>query len=458
MRTRIIAAAALLAAAGWSAELFRPLFHFSPAKNWTNDPCGLVFFSGEYHLFFQHNPSGDQWGNMSWGHAVSRDLRRWQELPVAIPTGADAWIFTGSTVVDWNNSSGFCRGGKPCLVAIYTGDTGVDKSKPSREHQNLAYSNDNGRTWTKYEKNPVLDPGLKDFRDPKVLWHAPTKRWIMALALPTEHKAAFYASADLKSWRRVGEFGPAGATGGIWECPDLFEVDGKWVLKIGLNPGHIAGGSGEQYFVGRFDGTTFVSETKETKWLDYGRDCYCALTFSDTPRGQKPVMLGWMSNWQYAGKTPTSPWRGQMTLPRRLSLKGDTLLQQPAAGVARPWRPWNGKPLAAGQMFELEIEPAGDTLDLRVLKGAGAETAIGYAAGKLSVDRTKSGAVAFDKTFPSRTEAPLAVLRRLHVVVDRMSVEVFANDGEVVLTNIVFPPAAANGVEINSPAKRLRWR
>ncbi len=447
-----------LAAAVWGAEQWRPGFHFTPAKNWTNDPCGLVFFDGEYHLFFQHNPLGPLWGNMSWGHAVSRDLRRWQELPVAIPTGSDAWIFTGSTVVDRNNSSGFCIGGKPCLVAIYTGDTGVDKSKPAREHQNLAYSNDRGRTWTKYEKNPVLDPGLKDFRDPKVLWYEPAKRWVMALALPTEHKAVFYASPDLKAWTRTGEFGPAGATGGIWECPDLFEVDGKWVLKIGLNPGHIAGGSGEQYFVGRFDGNTFVSETTETKWLDYGRDCYCALTFSGTPRGQKPVMLGWMSNWQYASKTPTEPWRGQMTLPRGLSLRGTTLVQAPAAGVARNWRRWDGKPFEAGGSFEVEMEPEDGAIALRVLQGAGAETVIGWEEGTLFVDRSKSGAVEFHKGFPGRTKAPVARLRRLHVVVDRLSVEVFANGGEVTLTNLVFPPEGANGVELTGKAKNLRWR
>ena len=241
--------------AGYEQAL-RPQFHFSPREHWTNDPNGLVFFEGEYHLFFQYNPFGDKWGHMSWGHAVSKDLLHWQQLPVALPEEHGVMIFTGSVVVDETNTSGFCTGGKPCMVAIWTGHSAKTATKPSLQTQNIAYSNDRGRTWTKYRSNPVLNLNLTDFRDPKVLWWAPAKRWVMAVSLPLEHKILFYGSTDLKRWKRLSEFGPAGSTKGAWECPELFEapLDGKngtrWVLKVGINPGAVAGGSGEQYFRG----------------------------------------------------------------------------------------------------------------------------------------------------------------------------------------------------------------
>jgi sucrose-6-phosphate hydrolase SacC (GH32 family) len=248
--------------ADYYAEPFRPQFHFTPEKNWMNDPNGMVYYDGEYHLFYQYNPFGDKWGHMSWGHAVSSNLVHWEHLPVALVEEAGVMIFSGSAVVDWNNTSGFGMDGKPPLVAIYTGHY---TEKPL-QNQHLAYSNDKGRTWTKYAGNPVLDIGAKDFRDPKVMWYEPTKRWIMTVAMPTEYKLHFYSSPNLKDWTRLSEFGPAGATGGIWECPDLFElpVEGttekRWVLIVNLNPGSVAGGSGGQYFVGQFDGTHFVAD------------------------------------------------------------------------------------------------------------------------------------------------------------------------------------------------------
>lgn len=251
-------------------EPWRPQFHFTPQRNWMNDPNGMVYYDGEYHLFYQYNPFGDRWGHMSWGHAVSRDLVHWEELPVALAEADGIMIFSGSAVVDWQNTSGFGRDGQPPLVAIYSGHyTG----RPL-QNQQIAYSTDRGRTWTKYAGNPVLDVGMADFRDPKVMWHAPTARWIMTVALPAEHKVHFYASPNLKEWKYSGEFGPAGAVDGIWECPDLFPLvtstgETKWVLIVNLNPGGPAGGSGCQYFVGEFDGQRFQADPPRAEQSEY---------------------------------------------------------------------------------------------------------------------------------------------------------------------------------------------
>ena len=242
-------------------ELFRPQFHYTPAKNWMNDPNGLVYYKGEYHLFYQYNPFGDTWGHMSWGHAVSRDLVHWKELPVAIPEQGDEMIFSGSAVIDKENTSDFGSRGNPAMVAIYT------SARPGSQAQSLAYSTDRGRTWTKYAGNPVLDIGSGEFRDPKVFWYAPEHKWVMAVSMAVERKIRLYSSPDLKSWTLMSDFGPANATGGVWECPDLFPlaVDGKrkktkWVMIVNLNPGGIAGGSAAQYFVGDFDGKRFTAD------------------------------------------------------------------------------------------------------------------------------------------------------------------------------------------------------
>ena len=450
-------------------EPFRPQFHFSPARNWTNDPNGLVYFEGEYHLFFQFNPFGDRWGHMSWGHAVSSDLVRWRELPVAIPEEHGVMIFTGSTVADLHNSSGFCTGGKPCLVAIYTGH------KTGSQTQNLAFSNDRGRTWTKYAGNPVLDLHLADFRDPKVIWSEGGKRWVMAVSLPNDHKVRFYGSADLKRWETLSDFGPAGATGGQWECPELFELpveakpgQTRWVLKVGLNPGGIEGGSGEQYFIGRFDGQRFTNDNSPalTLWTDYGKDCYCALTFNNLPAGKPQVMIGWMNNWQYAADVPTSPWRGQMTAPRKLALRdgpdGLRLVQQPIDAL-RELRKQHllldgYHPSRLESPFELESTvPLGDAREVgwRLLASDGTFTLVGFDREKqqLFVDRTHSGDTSFNKDFPTRTTAPLRLEGarvRFRVLVDRNSIEVFAEDGRIAMTNLVFPPPAARDVQFYS--------
>ena len=278
-------------------EALRPRFHFTPARNFMNDPNGLVFYKGEYHLFYQHNPFGQIWGHMSWGHAVSQDMLHWQHLPVALAEQGGVMIFSGSAVVDWNNTSGFCQpvgADRSCLVAIYTGHS------PGKQTQNLAYSNDRGRTWIKYAANPVVDLGLKDFRDPKVFWHAPTSRWVMATVLADQHKVRFFASPDLKRWQMLSDFGPAGATGGVWECPDLFPlpVDNnsneiRWVLDVDINPGGVAGGSGGQYFVGSFDGTRFLNEnpSSTTLWVDYGKDFYATILVFGHPAHRRPPDL-----------------------------------------------------------------------------------------------------------------------------------------------------------------------
>jgi fructan beta-fructosidase len=454
---------------------YRPQYHFSPREHWTNDPNGLVYFQGEYHLFFQFNPFGDEWGHMSWGHAVSPDLIHWQELPVALPEQNGIMIFTGSTVVDERNTSGFCTAGT-CLVAIYTGHTPPEGSRPAFETQNLAYSNDRGRTWTKYPNNPVLDLHMADFRDPKVFWSERGKRWLMAVSLPNDHKVRLYGSPDLKHWRRLSDFGPAGATGSQWECPELFQLpvegtDGetRWVLKVGLNPGAREGGSGEQYFVGSFDGTQFKNDNPPllTLWTDYGKDCYCALTFNHLPRNHAPVMLGWMDNWQYAAALPTSPWRGQMTIPRKLSLRrtkdGIRLFQQPIDELGQltqqAMEVTNGESKQIQtHAFELHSEMrvgAAQEVGWKLLADDGSYTLVGYdrRTGKIFVDRRHSGLTDFSKDFPIRNEASLAPsddLIRLHILVDRCSVEVFAGDGEVAMTDLVFPPPEANRVQMYS--------
>ena len=463
-------------------QRYRPQFHFSPQTHWTNDPNGVVYFDGEYHLFYQFNPFGDVWGHMSWGHAVSRDLMHWQELPVALPEEDGIMIFTGSTVVDERNTSGFCRDDKPCLVAAYTGHTPGTDGRRTLQTQNLAYSNDRGRTWTKFRGNPVLDLHRSDFRDPDVFWSDSAHRWMMAVAFPGEHKVLFYGSPDLKKWEKLSEFGPAGATGGAWECPTMAElpVQGsrqtRWVLKIGLNPGGLHGGSGEQYFVGTFDGSRFVNDNpaSTTLWTDYGKDCYCALTFNGIERGRDPVMIGWMNNWQYADTVPTSPWRGQMTVPRTLALtapaSGSRLVQNPVAEVSQlrdQHIAWRGTKVAelnhalgAAHYDSLELQttverPRGVNFAWRLLAaGGGSFTEVGYdgSRGELFVDRKHSGITGFSPDFPGRTVAPLPpgdAPLRLTILVDRSTIEVFADGGRIAMTNLVYPREGAHGMEFS---------
>ncbi len=464
------------------SEVYRPQFHFTPAKNFMNDPNGMVFYKGEYHLFYQYNPFGDVWGHMSWGHAVSADAVRWKHLPVALYEDGGVMIFSGSAVVDWHNSSGLCVAGKggdkSCLIAIYTGHS------EGRQTQNIAYSNDRGRTWTRYARNPVIDINESDFRDPKVVWHEASKRWIMVTVLAKEKKVRFYGSANLREWQHLSDFGPAGATGGVWECPDLFQlnVDGrtglkKWVLKVDLNPGAVAGGSGGQYFVGEFDGTKFVNDNPpdQTLWIDYGKDFYASQSWADTPHAdQERLWLGWLNNWEYANTVPTSPWRGAQSIPRVVTLKAYTegvrLMQRPAREVqSLRGEHFRFKNEAAskinsllqargvnGDLLEIVAEfDAGTSSEfgLRVRRGDAEETVIGYdrAAKQIFVDRMKSGRIDFDKNFSGRHAGPLATERnrvKLHIFVDRASVEVFANDGRTNITDIIFPKPESRGIEV----------
>jgi fructan beta-fructosidase len=452
-------------------EPLRPQFHFTPARNFMNDPNGLVFYKGEYHLFYQHNPFGNRWGHMSWGHAVSHDLLHWEHLPVALREEDGVMIFSGSGVVDRNNSSGLCRqpGDDPsCLVAIYTGHG------HGRQTQNIAFSNDRGRTWTKYANNPVLDLGLKDFRDPKVLWHDATAQWIMATVLPDQHKVRFFGSRNLRDWEALSDFGPAGATGGVWECPDLFAlpVDNdpsniRWVLDVDINPGGPVGGSAGQYFVGTFDGRRFVNDNPADQilWVDYGKDFYAEVSFSDIPASDgRRIWMGWVSNWLYANEEPTLVWRGAQSIPRQLQLRrlpdGIRLVQAPISEVAtlresaEPTMLKDSVSFTGSFEAELELE-RGDWryAGLRLSNAVGEEVTMGVTSQPLElfVDRRKSRATAFNKEYPGRHTAPIRWREgriRIRLLFDRSILEIFGNDGESVITERVYPTRRLDRLEI----------
>ncbi|MDB6034487.1 MAG: glycoside hydrolase family protein [Verrucomicrobiales bacterium] len=471
-------------------EQFRPQFHFTPATNWMNDPNGMVFYDGEYHLFYQFNPFGNKWGHMSWGHSVSPDLVHWEHLPVALYEENDVMIFSGSAVVDWKNTSGFGQNGKPPLVAIYTGHY----TKKPLQNQNIAYSNDRGRTWVKYANNPALDIGEKDFRDPKVSWHEASKRWIMTVSWPVHHQVRFYASTNLKEWTHLSDFGPAGSTQGIWECPDLFPLKNgrgtKWVLVVNVGSGAPAGGSGCQYFVGDFDGSKFTLDSSfptgkdAALWADYGRDFYAAVSWSDVPkRDGRRLWLGWMSNWEYANDVPTSPWRSAMSVPRELTLRktpeGLRMVQQPVeelrklrgahhrlgnASFSRASNWLAGRELKS-ELLEMEmdftVEKSSGDFGIKIASGANEETVVRLSKdGRLSLDRTQSGRTDFHRKFPGVHEAKLSVrngVASLHLFLDTSSIEVFANEGEAVLTDLILPTGDKRKLELisNEQAPRV---
>lgn len=490
---------------GKPAGDWRPRIHFYAGPAWNNDPNGPILLNGQYNLYYQSNPYGDSWGHMSWGHAVSTDLVHWNKLPVAILEAYGVSIFSGSTVEDKNNTSGFCadeaKPAQACLVAIYTGNSSVS-SGGVRQNQNLAYSRDGGVTWTQYTKNPVLDLALADFRDPKVFWHEPSKSWVMVVALSTIHTIQIYRSPDLKHWKLASKFGPAGATGGVWECPDLMELDvrdalgnrtgSRWVLNVNLNPGGVAGGSGDQYFVGQFDGTRFTEDHPKsgTHWSDWGKDFYASTSFANLPVEENRLWIAWMDNWAYSGDAPTLPGRGEMTLARRIYLRheeaaGDAeplvLVQDPVlpavhgSPVAGPLTieeanaKFGGKePGDSVYLLRATLEP-GSAAEVGVRlrrssanpeQAASEETVVGIdeAKGQIFVDRKRSGLVSFSSEFPTRTAAPLkhpgAKSIPINIVVDRNSVEVFAEDGETVLTNLIYPSDASQGLAFyaSSPA------
>ena len=454
-------------------EKYRPQYHFTPERQWMNDPNGMVFYNGEYHLFYQYHPNGTTWGPMHWGHAVSKDLVHWEHLPIGLVPDEHGTIFSGSAVVDWNDTSGFFEG-KSGLVAIFThADTYPDSNRP-RQRQSLAYSKDNGRTWIKYKGNPVLqEESITDFRDPKVFWHRETNQWIMVLA--AGQTVRIYTSKNLLSWEFASEFGEGhGSHQGVWECPDLFEltVDGdsnqkKWVLFVSIgNDPKYEEGSRTQYFIGDFDGKTFFNDYKPetTLWIDHGRDNYAGVSWSDVPAEDgRRIYIGWMSNWQYANVTPTKEWRSAMTIPRVLELKkteeGIRLVQKPVRelqGIRDEKIVIQNEVVVPGKnllenvnsntfeiIAEFEIGTATE-FGYKVCKGANEETIIGFDVENqtLFIDRTNSGEAAFHDAFAGKHECYLLPENNkitLHVFVDQSSVELFGNNGKSVITDLIFP-------------------
>ncbi len=445
-------------------ESFRPVYHHTPAYGWMNDPNGMFYKDGVYHLYFQYNPYGSVWGNMHWGHSTSTDLMHWKFEGCAIVPDAWGAIFSGSCVVDHENTAGF---GKEAVVAFYTSA----KSTPwgDIQMQSMAYSLDNGKTFTKYEGNPILTSSEKDFRDPKVFWYAPGKHWVMILAVGQHME--IYSSVNLKEWKKESEFGAMqGAHGGVWECPDLVEIpvegtrEKKWVLICNLNPGGPFGGSAAQYFVGSFDGKKFVNESPtQTKWMDWGKDNYATVTWNNAPDGHC-IALGWMSNWQYANNVPTRQYRSANTLARDLTLyrEGQELYLKstPSSEVKKA----RGKKVSIPSFkvsekhemvnlfeekqgayeVEIVIQNAGASkIAFCLLNDKGEKVSMYYDLNRKQfvMDRSESGKVDFSKDFPAVTVAPVNVDKELtlRLFVDRSSIEAFGEDGKFVMTNLVFP-------------------
>ncbi len=465
----------------------RPHIHFAPRRNWMNDPNGLVCHDGTYHLFFQYNPHEPVHGHMSWGHATSSDLIGWHEEPVAIRHSDHQQIYSGSVVVDHDNTSGLATGGAPVLVAVYT-LAPYDRRQP--QVQALAYSNDGGSTWRQYAGNPVLDRSSRHFRDPKVFWYdGPAgSYWVMVAVEAKERRVLFYRSDDLIRWEYLSDYGPAGAVSGVWECPDMFPLalDGneatiRWVLVISVNPGALAGGSGTQYVVGDFDGVRFVpdepappskaesafqfqgrEELESLDWLDYGRDCYAGVTYSGT---SDRVLIAWMSNWEYARDFPTAPWRGTMTLPRRLELVtrgGRARLRQTpvvTAGVvveelgahSGPTAVTMSTPLPPAARIDLRAHvPEGGTLQLRLCHGAdGADgVVVLWRDGRVVVDRSAARAD-FGSAFGGMSEAKVGVgAVEASIWLDAGSIELVTAAGTCTMTELHF--ASGSGLTVES--------
>lgn len=459
---------------------FRPQLHFTPKDQWMNDPNGMVFYEGEYHLFYQHHPESTVWGPMHWGHAVSQNLVHWEHLPIALAPDEQGAIFSGSVVVDKHDTSGFF-GGKSGLVAIFTHHDKKPGTDLTRQRQSLAYSADRGRTWIKYANNPVLiEEALPDFRDPKVFWFNPQQSWVMVISAGDYIR--FYRSPNLIDWTCSGEFGLGqGSHEGVWECPDLFElsVDGdsnnkRWVLIVSIgDDANFPEGSRTQYFIGSFNGNTFVPEESPAPllWLDHGRDNYAGVTWSDVPEQQgRRLFIGWMNNWKYANVIPTSNWRGAMTLPRELTLtaelEGVRLLQKPIRELQTQRR--SEENWAAFELTNSELTVThGDLLEiiaefefddelefgLKLRASETEETIVGYNTHEqlLFIDRSRSGATDFHSDFACKHSALLKAESgnvKLHIFVDRSSIEAFANDGKLVMTDQIFPLPSSTGIKL----------
>lgn len=458
-------------------ETYRPIYHFSPPYGWMNDPNGMVFHNGEYHLYYQFNPYGTKWGNMHWGHAVSKNLRKWEYLPVALSPDAIGTIFSGSAVIDKDNTAGF---GKDALIAIYT-------SAGKSQTQSIAYSLDNGRTFTAYDQNPVLaDPNIVDFRDPKVFWHDAAKQWIMSLA--TSQTITFYSSKNLKQWEKLSEFGEGtGAHGGVWECPDLFPLTyngkTKWILFVSINPGGINGGSATQYFIGDFDGKTFTPDTMNYPlWLDYGRDNYAGVTWSNIPASDgRRLFIGWMNNWDYANLIPTENFRSAMTLPRELKLTHNgthwvvsSVPVKELNELRKETEKLNNQSVEKSYVIEklldknegaYEVEfvvkpQQTDVFEFKLFNDKNEQVRFIFDLKNknFAVDRSQSGNIDFSNNFASeRINAPLTVKDsyKIRLFVDKNSTEIFINDGEIVQTNTVFPSAVYNSLSFDNPKGKI---
>ncbi|MCP9235204.1 glycoside hydrolase family 32 protein [Lewinella sp. JB7] len=478
-------------------DAYRPQFHFTPRANWMNDPNGMVYLDGEYHLFYQYYPDSTVWGPMHWGHAVSEDLVRWEELPIALYPDSLGYIFSGSAVIDHDNTSGFGTGGQAPMVAIFTYHD-PEKARAGAtdvESQAIAYSLDRGRSWTKYAGNPVIpNPGdQRDFRDPKVIWHADSESWVMVLA--ARDRLQFYGSPDLKNWTYLSEFGRQyGTHAGVWECPDLFPMtveetgETKWVAIQNINPGGPNGGSGTAYYVGDFDGKTFTIDPRFARdvtgeravWLDHGRDNYAGVTWSNVPAEDgRRLFIGWMSNWDYANLVPTEKWRSATTLLRRLTLHRteagyrvysqpvrelhdlrresfpvaarDTLLSGnftgPASAPASP-------PLAELELSFLLTEGRQADFGVELFNDHGDRYRIGYDGTKNAYysDRTRAGATNFSDKFDATiAQAPRLATGdtvRLYLYLDVASAELFADGGATVMTEIFFPERALTELRV----------
>ena len=488
---------------GQYTEPHRPQFHFSPEKMWMNDPNGMVYFQGEYHFFYQYYPGANVWGPMHWAHAVSTDLVHWEHLPIALYPDSMGYIFSGSAVVDWQNTSGFGKEGQAPLVAMYTiHDMKAEKAGSLEyESQGIAFSNDRGRTWTKYAANPVIpNPGKqRDFRDPKLIWVDGSKQWVAVLAV--KDHAEFWGSKDLKSWQYLSDFGKEyGEHGGVWECPDFFPMtvepsgEQKWVLVQNLNPGSPNGGSGTQYFVGDFDGKNFTLDASfvpsvsrgKAVWLDYGRDNYAGVTWSDVPKSDgRRLLMGWMSNWDYATVTPTEVWRSATTLPRTLNLikkpEGYRLRVQPVRELESlriksiELKPadmpasldLSGKLGFSPALSEMELtfelpESASGSFGVELSNSKNERYRIGYDAGKNQFfsDRTKAGNASFSDKFAAGIHVAPRFSKdktvHLHLFFDVASAEMFADKGETVMTDIFFPGEDFNKLRLFAEGGKVK--
>lgn len=480
-------------------EQYRPQFHFSPPTQWMNDPNGMFYYEEEFHLFYQYYPDGNTWGPMHWGHAVSSDMLHWQHLPVALYPDSLGYIFSGSAVVDRKNTSGLGKNNQPPIIAIYTyhNMAGEKAGRNDFQYQGLAYSNDKGRTWTKYERNPVLPntTGIKDFRDPKVMWHEKSKQWIMTLAV--KDHVEFWTSPNLLQWKYSSSFGKElGAHGGVWECPDLFPMrvgktnEEKYVLLVSINPGGPNGGSATQYFVGDFNGKEFIPHTshqnKQPLWIDYGRDNYAGVTWSNIPEtDDRRLFLGWMSNWDYAQVVPTTVWRSAMTLPRTLALQkqnNNYYLQIMPVDELKLLRnqfettdfvgELNGTmnitsdkiPVQQSEwVIEAELtDEKTEKLYLQFSNAANEIYRVGFDIKKQQYlsDRTKAGHHSFSEKFGVAVHTAPRLIKskriKLHLFVDASSTELFADDGFVCITDLLFPSKPFDKVELITEGGKVK--